>query len=296
MPPFLAAAGLAGINAGLTALTNKSERKYNDKVYQRSRQDALSDYHMQNDYNHPSSQMARLREAGLNPNMVYGSGNSITPSAKIAPAENKSYSPKQMQFNPQDAMASFQNIELQKQQIDNLRAQNTVAIQEAKLKEAQTAQTSVQTAYTALNTKAGEFDLGLKSELRKNSVDYAIANLNKLNADTQYTLQNNERQNLSNAQNISESVARVLTMRIGNQATEAQKNEINQRIKVLKIDEQIKQAELNLREKGINPNDPTWMRVTAQFVDKILGDFKQTETGKQYNQLKSAMPWPFNKF
>lgn len=31
-------------------------------------------WHMQNEYNHPKAQMERLKEAGLNPNLVYGEG------------------------------------------------------------------------------------------------------------------------------------------------------------------------------------------------------------------------------
>ena len=39
---------------------------------------SMKSWQMQNEYNTPSAKMARLEEAGLNPNLVYGSGNAIS--------------------------------------------------------------------------------------------------------------------------------------------------------------------------------------------------------------------------
>ena len=63
--------------------TNRKTREWNEKMYAMQRQDALADWRMQNEYNHPSAQMARLREAGLNPNLVYGKGADATMAAPI---------------------------------------------------------------------------------------------------------------------------------------------------------------------------------------------------------------------
>lgn len=40
----------------------------------------------QNEYNSPSAQMARLQEAGLNPNLVYNGGSATTAAGSMAPA------------------------------------------------------------------------------------------------------------------------------------------------------------------------------------------------------------------
>ncbi len=63
-----------GINAISQGAMNKKSREWQEKMYGIQRQDSLADWAMQNEYNHPSSQMARLRAAGLNPNLVYGHG------------------------------------------------------------------------------------------------------------------------------------------------------------------------------------------------------------------------------
>ena len=71
----------SSINYAAQADINKRTQKYNREMYERQRADSLSDWTRQNEYNSPTSQMARLREAGLNPNLVYGKGADNTAQA-----------------------------------------------------------------------------------------------------------------------------------------------------------------------------------------------------------------------
>jgi len=59
-------------NIGSQAATNNRQQGYNQQMYDRQRADALADWNMQNAYNSPSQQMQRFKEAGLNPNLIYG--------------------------------------------------------------------------------------------------------------------------------------------------------------------------------------------------------------------------------
>lgn len=43
-------------------------------------------WNMENEYNTPSAQMRRLKDAGLNPNLVYGSGQAVTAASSQRPA------------------------------------------------------------------------------------------------------------------------------------------------------------------------------------------------------------------
>ena len=43
-------------------------------------------WQLQNEYNSPAAQMARLQEAGLNPNLVYNGGSATTAAGSMAPA------------------------------------------------------------------------------------------------------------------------------------------------------------------------------------------------------------------
>ena len=77
IPAAVTAAGQVlgtGINAIAQGKMNKKTRQWNEKMYAQQRTDALADWNMQNAYNSPEQQMQRLRDAGLNPNLVYGNG------------------------------------------------------------------------------------------------------------------------------------------------------------------------------------------------------------------------------
>lgn len=85
----VAAAGVqaaGSIGSGLlTLIGNKrrSERalKQNKELMQYQYDQNLEQWKAENEYNSPAAQMQRLKEAGLNPNLVYGDGNAIQRSA-----------------------------------------------------------------------------------------------------------------------------------------------------------------------------------------------------------------------
>ena len=67
-----------GINALATGSANRATRKWNEKMYGIQRADSLADWNMQNEYNSPKNVMARYKEAGLNPNLIYGNGTNAS--------------------------------------------------------------------------------------------------------------------------------------------------------------------------------------------------------------------------
>lgn len=79
--PLVLGAALIGGGAtlGASAYNNASQNRQNRlsqafsrEMYDKQRADALADWNMQNAYNSPSQQMQRFKEAGLNPNLIYG--------------------------------------------------------------------------------------------------------------------------------------------------------------------------------------------------------------------------------
>ena len=71
----------------------------------------LEQWHRQNQYNHPLEQMERLRSAGLNPNMIYGSspGSAVGNAGAVAPGKAPDYKVE----NP--VLPGFQSGQLQAQ-------------------------------------------------------------------------------------------------------------------------------------------------------------------------------------
>lgn len=74
VPAITAGASILGnlLNTSATKKNNQRQVDYNRELYDKQRADALADWNMQNAYNSPSQQMQRFKEAGLNPNLVYG--------------------------------------------------------------------------------------------------------------------------------------------------------------------------------------------------------------------------------
>jgi len=84
-PVTIAAIGAGAASAGGGILTASKNRKHQSQENQRQRDWAIDMFNrtnqrdmdfwkMQNAYNDPSAQMQRLKEAGLNPHLVYGNG------------------------------------------------------------------------------------------------------------------------------------------------------------------------------------------------------------------------------
>lgn len=66
--------GIQGINVSGDMLSQRWQRKWLEKTYETQKKDALEQWNRENAYNSPKQQMQRLKEAGLNPNLVYGKG------------------------------------------------------------------------------------------------------------------------------------------------------------------------------------------------------------------------------
>lgn len=271
IPIIAAGASLAGsgINAASTAGTNKKARKFAQQQALQQREWSLSDWAMQNEYNHPSSQMARLREAGLNPNLVYGNG-ADTSSGPIRNSEPATWRPEAPQVNLSGAvtegLSAYYDTQIKQAQIDNLRAQNTVATQDALLKAAQIIQTTAATGKTTADTQSTLFDNQLKSELKQTSMEAAKLGVEKQKADISYTLNAQELAIASTASSLREAAERILRSRAEREQLPAQRQLIYAQIESLKRDARLKDADLNLKEKGIQPGDNLFLRMLGQML------------------------------
>jgi len=136
---------------------NKKSREYADRTYAKQRKDALSDWERQNAYNDPSAQMARLKNAGLNPILAATGGNTGNAGAVTQTTQQGA------QFNPSnyDKMAQsisifdkIYDLGIKKQTVDNLKADNTVKLNEAILKQAMVELTMEQATSTQYDNTA----------------------------------------------------------------------------------------------------------------------------------------------
>ena len=133
MPIPLLAVGLGAaasslLGAGLNAQSQQHANAMNMKIAKYQNAWNLEQWYRENEYNLPTAQMARLKAAGLNPNLVYGSGGASTTAAQSPRAAAANYQAVDYGLDNQGQNAvntymAYQNYLLQKSHID---AQNNV--------------------------------------------------------------------------------------------------------------------------------------------------------------------------
>lgn len=157
--PFIASA----VGAGLAAHGAKKSREHQAEMLERQKQinidnwnmqreASIEDWHRQNAYNSPLQQMQRLREAGLNPHLIYGKGADNTGAVIRASSSSNASTPPAITSpmtaaleGAQSSMGLITGLRMQKAQIDNLYAQR--------------AATDAKTAETLQNISRSKFDL-----------------------------------------------------------------------------------------------------------------------------------------
>lgn len=136
---------------------------------------AMRAWNLANDYNHPVEQMARLKEAGLNPLLVYGSG-SVTGNTTSQPALVGGG----ISTTAESAFKGLSNIMsvIQGQaNIDNTHAQTNASNAGAVLSGAQASNVNAQTAINQI--KAGYEEKNMLADL-----DYKRALTKKIRQET----------------------------------------------------------------------------------------------------------------
>lgn len=176
---------------------NKLDRRQQEKMYKWQRDDARADWNTQNAYNDPSQQMERLRQAGLSPHLVYGKGADTTAMAVKSyngDAPNQT-APERNQIQPNHAMQTAMQVALLQAQTDNVNADTILKGQEGHVKDATVASLLQNTSMSKIQQEQIE-------RLKEAVLNQANANVNKTEADTKYTTDQNRRSEEMQAKNL----------------------------------------------------------------------------------------------
>lgn len=284
-----------GINAISQGSMNKKSRQWNEKMYGIQRQDALADWAMQNQYNHPSSQMARLREAGLNPNLVYGTGAVGNTSTNVRGTEAKAWNPQAPQIDLGGSVSSglgaYYDVKVKEAQVDNLRVQNTVLKNDALLKAANTLKSYIDSMKGQADTDLKKFELKKQTSLFETTIAQALTNLEKTKvdiektkADTQFTIDENTRKAMLFQPTFEKAVEEVFTQRAKTELTKQQAAVARQNIELMKKTGVLRDIEIGWAKKGVSSRDGFLYRAGANLIDAIFGGKPLTEA--EFNEFK----------
>ena len=136
MDPATAAIIVGATQAASNAGTNVANYKLYKEQRADNRQDAATAYqrsidmwNMNNAYNDPSAQMERLKQAGLNPNLVYGGGATTTASAPSAPQASSVQAPRFQGVDALPALSMYMDVKMKQAQADLIEEQKNNLIQ-----------------------------------------------------------------------------------------------------------------------------------------------------------------------
>jgi len=299
--------GLAGAQAGTNLINmklqkdvNRQNRQFAREMFMKENEEKQRFWNLQNEFNHPLQQMQRLKEAGLNPHLVYGKGaaNTASPINSAAGKTATALAPRIEQGNILTRAQAIRGTALQN---DNIQAQYDLIEQERLLKAAQTFKTLTE-------GKRGEFDLGLQQQVRdqliqkiqlENDLNRQTLNLNlskdkrewmKYNLSTMYydieKLEFARKNRETNAkirsieQSIDESAQRIRNMvtqelheKLKMSKTVAEKDRIRADIKRVKSEAGIKKMTYELYKRGLHPDAPSTFKsvMLPSLLDKDAG-------------------------
>jgi hypothetical protein len=284
------AAIAAKLGTGISALSgaaqvggqlqqNRKANAFSREMYEKTRADNIKFWDMQNEYNSPQKQMQRLQSAGLNPNMVYQSGGATQAAGSIQTPDVQGGQFRAPDFSQiSNPVQGYFDTKIKQAQYDNLLAANTTMQQEAILKAAQ-----------ALGETSRTKGQGIANDLAATNFQYSVEGAQLANqqtrANTQFTLDSNTRAQIMQGKSL-QLIAQDILLRAQQAAnTKAERNNIYQTLQNLKKEGQLRDFDINLRRMGINPTDPTWMRVATQALQPVLEKVQGINLTDTYNKI-----------
>lgn len=275
-----AGASLVGSGAQVYAQgkTNKKTRQWNEMMYGRQRQDAIDDWNRQNEYNSPEATMRRLKEAGLNPNLVYGDG-ATTVAQSVRSTESKAWNPQAPDYGnvskaALEGLGAYQDFTLQQEQVKNMVAQRENMQLDSILK-------SIEVSSNQIKNAKGSLELSQARDLYDTTVQTAKEQLHNLQVSTDVKINEEARNAALHAPNLATAIQRVAALQAGI-------NISAQQLENLKKSGVLQQLEINMRKLGLSYNDGVILRAIAQFSNgKSLPEVVK-DIWNKVNSLMSA--------
>lgn len=230
-------------NAMAQQKLNKKTMKYNDEWAYRQREWALEDWNRQNNYNSPEAQMARLKAAKLNPNLVYGSGADAQSDAAPRSTASPSWNPKapEAQFSTGAALSMFYDIKMKKATLDNMEIQNKILQKDYEYKDL-----NVQGIYDYnIKNTGNDGDPNKPGNYMADKRDYEIQ---KAKQQVKQLMTQNEIATATKEVSVSQAFEKLAQIRIQNAKTEEEKKNLQAAYDGIKASSRLKELDKEFAE------------------------------------------------
>lgn len=265
----------SGLNALLQAQQNRKSRTFARGMYEMQRDDNIRFWRMQNAYNDPAMQMERLKNAGLNPALVYGQNAS---GASGAAGSINSPSAHRPDFKTPDLSGLTQagastintlfDIRMKKQQESNLEKQNDLLV-------AQAQQASTQNLHELSKLGNTRLEYQFKQEMYNTQAEMMREQLRQQRIKSRF----DAAEEIRSAERHPEDMAqRAINLAISNLEAELKGVNIAKVYKDMDyISKQMRLAdfEIFLNDSGFTKNDSLVGRQIAQWADALKAAWKK---------------------
>jgi len=271
--PFLAAMGVAEdiANPVMQHLQNVKNRKFAREMYNTQRKDSLADWATQNAYNSPKAQMERFKEAGLNPHLIYGQTNQAAPIRTSSAPAASGQAP---QATGEGLRAGYA-VELSKAQMDQLKESTQNIIKQRDVMDAEILSKLKAAGFTDVRIAEIKQNMDQKKTLFPHQLENLQLSNQKSSQDITIAWRRDLREAITMKGNLQEQAERIATLKKGREKTQADINEIKQKIELMKKDGTLRDYDIAYRKAGGNPNDPTALKLIDGILKRLgfTGDF-----------------------
>lgn len=247
------AAGASLVGSAINKSAQGSANSQNLKLAKYQNQWNLEQWNRENAYNDPSSQMSRLKQAGLNPNLVYGSGAQTT-AASSPKAANMEVTP---YLGASNDLGASVNAAINAQQ---LQRQNELAKAQADYVRQQTITEGQRQSQIALSNSRSQVDLSVARELEKYSIEAGKENLRKLRSEA----------NIAETTQFMKEYEHKVLQPLQSQLNNAQLRQLETATANLRQDMDFNKFEQSLKRMGIYPQDKLYMRILSRVVKSLF--------------------------
>lgn len=293
-------------NVGSQRRENTRARQFSLDMYNQQRRDALEDWNRQNTYDSPVEMMKRLKEAGLNPNLAYGSPTTAGQSSPVRSSSAQAPGTKapSVDFGGiADALMLGLETRRIEAQTDNIEAMTRLTEERERTEITRNVGegTRIQETQADIALKLQRYDQLQKTNPDEASkikaqVDNLVQTLDNLKAQerniesstrgqdarTTFTLSENERREAMQAPTIAAAVQKVVNMRLQANKTIAdtgnakmKNEEIIARTNAILKGIGLTEAQKELLQKNIDWYDAkATQAIVESIVDKIVPNAK----------------------
>jgi soluble cytochrome b562 len=248
--------------------TNIDNRNFQREMTDKERAWNVEDRDFNNAYNTPAQQMQRYKEAGLNPNLIYGQG---TPAISEAPRGTTTHaSDQQAPRIDNNFMVPIMQGFMDMIKTNNLKAQTDLLEKQQQLAQSNINLNEVKTSAEQWQMDRSRDFSSLDKELLQAAITNKNANTEAQVANAQFTLDSNQRAERLLRANLSKNKEEILNYQLNREMTRKQLDQLDVLIENGKLDQKLKEFEVQLSKSGLSKSDPAYAKILAEFWKNLL--------------------------